>query len=121
MSENEEKIRRFVRKVVYLGDFENKKSLADWLKIDPSAISQWKRTGNIPKNHLERMVNIIEQCNQSLNIEPIYVKKLENHITDKEVEIIRAFRGLPARRQEWYYLQIKADELKYESEELKAV
>lgn len=50
-------IDKIISKALYHGEFKTKKALAEWLKIDPSAISQWKRAGNIPSHHL----NLLEQ------------------------------------------------------------
>jgi len=75
--DNAQKIDIFLQKVLYLGNFKNKTNLARWLNIDPSSISQWKRTGNIPKGHLQRMNDIVLKSNQSLNVEPMYVQELD--------------------------------------------
>lgn len=62
-------IDNIIDKVLFIGGFKTKKNLAKWLKIDASAISQWKRTGNIPKNHLNKIENIIfsEEKSQVVN------------------------------------------------------
>jgi transcriptional regulator with XRE-family HTH domain len=41
---------------------------------------------------------------------------LEHHITDKELEILQAYRSLPKEKQEWYYFQLKADAIKYKKD-----
>jgi len=54
-----DKIDNIIEKALYLGGFKTKKNLAKWLGIDASAINQWKKSGNIPKNHLKKIENII--------------------------------------------------------------
>ena len=53
---------------------------------------------------------------------PLHViEKLENHISDKEIEILDAYRGLPRERQELFYYKLKAEAIEYKTDELKAV
>jgi hypothetical protein len=38
---------------------------------------------------------------------------LEHHISDKELEILEAYRSLPQKRQELIYYKLKAEEIEY--------
>ncbi|RLA75846.1 MAG: hypothetical protein DRG78_20170 [Epsilonproteobacteria bacterium] len=51
-----------------------------------------------------------------------FPKELENHLSEKEVEILEAYRTLSKRKQDMYYHKILADALEDENDDrLKAV
>lgn len=107
--------------------------------INYGAFDSWKSRDKIP---LKRLEEISEKENLSLDwiikgegigslqaydkstdeSKSLHVKEnLESHISDKELEILEAYRGLPKERQELFYHKLKAEAIEYKSDELKAM
>lgn len=71
---------------------------------------------------LDEKISKIQKDGLLNNLSKHIASKLENHIADKEIEIIEAFRNLPSERQEAFYHKIKYEAIEYKKEtELKAV
>ena len=62
------------------------------------------------------------QSTKDLTIDSVKNNQLEDHIAEKEIEILEAFRSLPKERQAAFYHKIKYEAIEYgEQNALKAV
>jgi DNA-binding XRE family transcriptional regulator len=81
--------------------------LSKKLEISKETINSWIKRDKIPEKwelKIGQMNNIIVHVEQS-----VPANTLNNHIADREMEIIKAFRELSAEKQEVYYYKIKLE------------
>lgn len=81
--------------------------LAKKLEISKETINSWIKRDKIPEKwelKIGQMNNIVVHIEQS-----VPANTLKNHIGDREMEILKAFRELSAEKQELYYYKIKGD------------
>ncbi len=99
MSEFKEEMRHLM---MILGAF-NYKEVAQKLGISEEAVKSWGRRKAIPKKYQNiNNSTIINGNNNNINT---------NSNNDLENELIKAFRELSEKRQEYYYHKIKAEVL----------
>lgn len=100
-------------------NFSTYKELADFLDVAQNTIDVWKQRGKIPEKNILKYAQL---CKNNQHVEKQLISKLESHITDKELEILEAFRSLPKERQESFYHKVKYEAIEYgEQNALKAV
>jgi len=85
------------------GNFKTYKELSEFLGVAQNTLDVWKQRGKIPEKHILKYT----QLTNNTSYEPINI--LKNHIGDREMEIITAFRELSAEKQELFYHKIKAE------------
>ena len=83
-----------VKKALFYGAFKTRKDLAKWLEIDTSAISQWKRSNNIPERHLKRIEKLIkkETTNELLN----NIDKMDRALNNTNMVTINYYKDIYA-------------------------
>lgn len=67
-------VENIIEKALFYGGFKSQKDFALKLDIDSSTISQWKRTGNIPKNHLKIIEEIVNNSDKKGGLSAIIAK-----------------------------------------------
>ncbi len=102
-----------------LWGLDTDKELAKKLETSKANIDSWVKRDKIP----DKWSLIIGQMSNNNNLHPLHViEKLKNHISDKEVEMLEAYRTLSKRKQDIYYHKILAEALEDENNDmLKAV
>jgi len=82
-----ENIEDYINRALFLGGFNTKRNLAEYLEISPSAINQWVKEGNIPKRHLNKIQKAMEK---NINDSGNYIKSIKSNegyiVQDKHVE-----------------------------------
>jgi len=64
----------------------------------------------------------VDELSTTITKKSATIEQLSNHISEKEIEILEAFRSLPKERQEAFYYKIKYEAIEYgEQNALKAV
>lgn len=78
------KIEKIISEVLHNGGFKTKKNLAEFLGIDPSAINQWLRQGNIPERHLNLIEKFIHapHSTDTYTLPRLTIKASAGHGTD---------------------------------------
>lgn len=51
----------------YFGGFESQKDFADYLKVSPSSISDWKNSNKVPKKHIDKLKREIGEIQKDGN------------------------------------------------------
>lgn len=83
--------------------------IATACRITEQAVSNWKRTGKIARHHLPLVAAAFGwSVNQLLTGEPDAVKPEDMHLSVQEMEMLKAFRDLPADDQDYLGNEIKS-------------
>lgn len=83
-------VENIIEKALFYGGFKSQKDFAQNLNIDSSTISQWKRTGNIPKNHLKIIEDIINNSDKKGGLSSI-IARLEISDELRKIESQKIF------------------------------
>lgn len=108
--------REELNKIKDLWGLSTDEEFANKLNISKETVNSWIKRNKIP----EKWILKIGQMNQDAKkLQTIINAKdiLEHHISDKELEILKAYRSLPKQRQELIYHKIKAEEIEYGNQE----
>lgn len=88
------------------------KELAKYLSVSQNTLDVWKQRGKIPEKHILKYTQMKLENKSEISIP----NKLNSYISEKEIEILEAYRKLDQKKQKLYYHQILADAAKAEIE-----
>lgn len=96
--------REILDKWLVENDFKTYKELAKYLGVAPNTVDIWKQRGKIPEK------NILKYAQMQLNVcsKITIPNQLNSHISEKEIEILNAYRDLTEEDQEIFYHELKA-------------
>lgn len=81
------------------------KELANYLSVSQNTLDVWKQRGKIPEKHILKYTQMKIDDKAKISIP----NRLDYNISEKEIEILEAFRKLNQKKQKLYYHQILAD------------
>lgn len=84
--------------------FKTYKELATFLNVSQNTLDVWKQRGKIPEKNLLKYAQLCEKFHRTLTIP----NQINFHISDKEIEILNAYRELTEEDQEIFYHELKA-------------
>lgn len=88
------------------------KELANYLSVSQNTLDVWKQRGRIPEKHILKYTQMKIDDKTKISIP----NRLDYNISEKEIEILEAFRKLDQKKQKFYYHQILADAAQAEIE-----
>lgn len=80
------------------------KELANYLSVSQNTLDVWKQRGKIPEKHILKYTQMKIDDKAKISIP----NRLDYNISEKEIEILEAFRKLNQKKQKLYYHQILA-------------
>ncbi|MFA5428194.1 MAG: helix-turn-helix domain-containing protein [Sulfurimonas sp.] len=81
------------------------KELANYLSVSQNTLDVWKQRGRIPEKHILKYTQMKIDDKTKISIP----NRLDYNISEKEIEILEAFRKLDQKKQQLYYHKILAD------------
>lgn len=106
-----------IKAMIKQGSFKNQKELSNWASLSESYITKWKKQGYIPSEIIDKFEKefgkLIHYKQEVINDNSTNKKiQIPNHlnfyISDKEIEILQAYRELEKDDQEIFYHKLKA-------------
>ena len=81
------------------------KELAKYLSVSQNTLDVWKQREKIPEKHILKYTQMKLDNKAEISIPD----KLNSNISEKEIEMLEAYRKLDQKKQKFYYHQILAD------------
>lgn len=126
-----------IKRMCEVAKIANNKDLSDFLEVSYNTLNTWIKRDSIPMDKISEFVQkrqlsydwlltgkgemlLNEQKQNEKNQECQTLRTiidardiLEHHISDRELDILQAYRSLPEERQELVWHEIKVEKIRY--------